>query len=110
MQAAVQFDDRGHAPPHDPRAVGDFCGDEAITSLADLLKDPVDRYRALNFVLEVAGPMEELDAPTVAMFRLIQATLMTLAREWCDPDLVHAPQPAPAEPAAPATATHDTAA
>ena len=76
--------------------IAEFCGDEAITSLADVLKDPVDRYRALNFVLEVAGPMEELDAPTVAMFRRFQATLLTLAREWRDPDLVHAPQPVPA--------------
>ncbi len=90
--------------------IAEFCGDEAITTLADVLKDPVDRYRALNFVLEVAGPMEELDPPTVAMFRRFQAALMTLAREWRDPDLIHAPQPAPAEPAAPATATHDTAA
>ena len=26
----------------------EFCGNEAVTSLAELLKDPVDRYRALN--------------------------------------------------------------
>jgi hypothetical protein len=38
--------------------------------------------------------MEELDAPTVAMFKRFQGALLTLAREWRDPDLkdpAHAP-------------------
>ena len=43
----------------------EFCGD-AIATLADILKDPVARHRALNLVMDVAGPMEQLDAPTVA--------------------------------------------
>jgi len=67
--------------------IAEFCGNEAITSLADLLKDPVDRYRALNYVLEVAGPVAEMDAPTIAMFKRLQVALLTLAREWRDPDL-----------------------
>jgi pimeloyl-ACP methyl ester carboxylesterase len=83
----------------------EFCGDDAITTLADILKDPVDRYRALNLVMDVAGPMEQLDAPTVAMFRRFQAALLTLAREWRDPDLAHRAQtPAPDIDAAEAAA------
>jgi pimeloyl-ACP methyl ester carboxylesterase len=70
----------------------EFCGDQAITTLADILIDPVDRYRGLNLVMEVAGPVEEFDPATLAMFRRFQVTLLTLAREWRDPDLApHAP-------------------
>ena len=65
----------------------EFCGDEAVTTLADILVDPVDRYRALNLVMDVAGPVEAFDAPTLAMFRRFQAALLTLAKEWRDPDL-----------------------
>jgi pimeloyl-ACP methyl ester carboxylesterase len=72
---------------HEQSVIVDFCGNEAITSLADILKDPVDRYRALNLVLDVAGPVEQMDAATIAMFKRFQAALLTLAREWRDPDL-----------------------
>jgi len=65
----------------------EFAGADAITTLADLLKDPTDRYRALNFVLEIAGPIEEMDAPTIAMFKRFQAVLLTMAHDWRDPDL-----------------------
>ena len=61
-----------------------FAGNEAITTLADLLNDPVDRYRSLNLVLDVAGPVEDMDAPTTAMFMRFQRALLTLAREWRD--------------------------
>jgi len=72
---------------HEQSMIAEFAGDEAITSLADILKDPVDRYRALNLVLDVAGPSERMDAPTLAMFKRFQAALLTLAREWRDPEL-----------------------
>jgi pimeloyl-ACP methyl ester carboxylesterase len=77
---------------HEQSMIVEFCGDEAITTLADILIDPVDRYRALNLVMEVAGPVETFDAATLAMFRRFQAALLTLAKEWRDPDLApHAP-------------------
>jgi hypothetical protein len=60
----------------------EFAGSEAISTLADLLKDPVDRYSALNLVLDVAGPVEDMDASTIAMFRRFQQALLTMAREW----------------------------
>ncbi len=72
---------------HEQSVVVEFCGNEAVTALAELLKDPVDRYRALNFVLDVAGPVQDMDASTIAMFKRFQAALLTLAREWRDPDL-----------------------
>lgn len=64
-----------------------FAGNEAVTTLADLLKDPVDRYRSLNLVLDVAGPVEDMDGPTTAMFMRFQRVLLTLAREWHDLEL-----------------------
>jgi pimeloyl-ACP methyl ester carboxylesterase len=64
----------------------EFAGSEAIATLADILRDPVDRYSALNLVLDVAGPIAQMDAPTIAMFRRFQRTLLTMAHEWRDPD------------------------
>ena len=72
---------------HEQSVIVEFCGEDAITTLADILRDPVDRYRALNLVMEVAGPMELLDGPTIAMFKRFQVTLLTLAREWRDTSL-----------------------
>jgi pimeloyl-ACP methyl ester carboxylesterase len=63
----------------------EFAGNEAIAALADLLKDPVDRYRALNLVLDVAGPVEQMDAPTIAMFKRFQLVLLTMAHDWREP-------------------------
>lgn len=85
---------------HEQSIIVEFCGDKAVTSLADILVDPVDRYRALNLVMDVAGPVEEFDAPTLAMFRRFQAALLTLAKEWRDPDLMHHATPASIEKAA----------
>ena len=70
---------------HEQSLIVELAGNDAITSLADLLVDPVDRYRALNFVLEVAGPIEEMDPPTIAMFKRLQGALLTMAHEWHDP-------------------------
>lgn len=81
---------------HEQSVIVEFAVDEAMTTLADLLKDPVDRYRALNLVLDVAGPSEQMDAPTLAMFKRFQATLLTLAREWRDPEFEHHAQEAAA--------------
>jgi len=80
--------------------VVEFAGGDAVTTLADLLKDPVDRYSALNLVLDVAGPVEQMDAPTLAMFRRFQQTLLTMAREWHDPALGSGAAGAPASAAA----------
>jgi pimeloyl-ACP methyl ester carboxylesterase len=79
----------------------DFAGNDAITTLADILRDPVDRYSALNLVLDVAGPIEEMDAPTIAMFKRFQHTLLTMAHQWRDPEArpnAVAPNESPTQP------------
>jgi hypothetical protein len=77
---------------HEQSLIVELAGNDAITTLADILVDPVDRYRALNFVLDVAGPLEEMDAATIAMFKRIQSALMTMAHDWYDPELERRPQ------------------
>ncbi|MGO9358980.1 MAG: DUF3141 domain-containing protein [Xanthobacteraceae bacterium] len=72
---------------HEQSLIVEFAGDAAVTTLADILKDPVDRYRSLNFVLDIAGPIAEMDGPTVAMFKRFQRALLTMAHDWRDPDL-----------------------
>ncbi|MBV8423345.1 MAG: DUF3141 domain-containing protein [Hyphomicrobiales bacterium] len=81
---------------YEQSVIVEFAGNEAITSLPDILEDPVDRYRALNLVLDVAGPIEQMDASTLAMFKRFQGALLTLAREWRDPDLERRAQEATA--------------
>ncbi|MDJ0511856.1 MAG: DUF3141 domain-containing protein [Methyloceanibacter sp.] len=63
----------------------EFAGDGAVTSLSVLLRDDVDRVRAVNLVFEIVGPMEEMDDRTIAMFKQLQSTLYTMARGWRDP-------------------------
>jgi hypothetical protein len=84
---------------HEQTMVVEFAGGDAVTSLADLLKDPVDRYRALNLALEIAGPVEDMDAPTIAMFKRLQLVLLTMAHDW------HEPVAVPDRPAGEQTAT-----
>lgn len=79
---------------HEQSLIVELAGDDAIATLADLLIDPVDRYRALNFVLEVAGPIEDMDQATIGMFKRLQGALLTMAHEWRDPELEHRAQPA----------------
>jgi pimeloyl-ACP methyl ester carboxylesterase len=74
----------------------EFAGNQAITTLPDILVDPVDRYRSLNFVLSIAGPIEEMDAPTIAMFKRLQAALLTMAHDWHEPAVDHGPENAAA--------------
>ncbi len=92
---------------YEQSVIVEFAGNEAITSLADILKDPVDRYRALNLVLDVAGPSEQMDAPTLAMFKRFQAALLTLARDWRDPELERRAQEAEAQTQMPARVASD---
>lgn len=85
----------------------EFAGNEAITSLANILKDPTDRYRALNMVLDVAGPIADMDGPTIAMFKRLQGALLTLAHDWRDPDLERRTKSLTAATQAPANTAQD---
>ena len=70
---------------HDQTMIVEFAGKEAITTLPKLLRDEVDRLRAVNLVLDIAGPADEMDAPTIAMFKQLQTALLTIARDWHEP-------------------------
>jgi len=79
--------DRRRKMIRDQSVIVDFAGKDAVSTLPLLLRDEVDRIRAVNVVMDLAGPAEKMDAPTISMFRHLQRTLMTLARNWHDPDL-----------------------
>jgi hypothetical protein len=64
----------------------DFAGKTAVSTLPMLLKDDVDRIRALNVVYDLVGPAETMNAPGLAMFRHLQSTLRAMARNWHDPE------------------------
>jgi hypothetical protein len=86
---------------HEQTMIVEFAGADAITALPSLLRDPVDRYRALNFVLDISGPIEEMDAPTIAMFKRFQLALLTMAKDWREPEPVDATdEPGTSPPAA----------
>lgn len=70
---------------HEQSLIVDLTGQEALATLPALLTDEVDRLRALNLVLDIAGPVEDMDAPTIAMFEEIQTTLRLMARGWHRP-------------------------
>ena len=66
--------------------ITEFAGEDAFSTLNALLSDDVDRVRAVNVVYEIAGPVENMDAPTIAMFKRLIATLKTMPRDWRDPE------------------------
>ncbi|MFZ4808527.1 MAG: DUF3141 domain-containing protein [Hyphomicrobiaceae bacterium] len=76
-----------------------FAPDEAVKTLPLLLRDDVDRIRALDLALDIAGPVDEMDAATIAMFKRIQGVLRMMARDWREPQYevgAHAPGAHPA--------------
>lgn len=66
----------------------EFAPDAALQTLTKLLHDDVDRIRAVNVVFDIAGVAAEMDAPTIAMFKQIQRVLLTLPRDWHEPQSV----------------------
>lgn len=63
----------------------EFAPDAALETLTKLLHDEVDRIRAVNVVFDIAGIAADLDAPAIAMFKKIQRVLLTLPRDWREP-------------------------
>lgn len=74
---------------HEQTMIVDLAGKEAITALPRMLRDDVDRIRALDLALDIAGPVDEMDAKTIAMFQHLQTVLRARAKGW------HAPRPQP---------------
>ncbi|MGC2602272.1 MAG: bifunctional enoyl-CoA hydratase/phosphate acetyltransferase [Rhodomicrobium sp.] len=62
-----------------------FAADQAIAALPKLLKDDVDRLRAVNLVMDISGPHEDMDPATIAMFKRIQWILRTVPHDWNEP-------------------------
>ena len=71
---------------YEQSVIVDFAGKAAVATLPLLLRDEVDRIRALNAVYDLAGPAEAMPAPALATFRHLQGTLRAMARNWHDPD------------------------
>lgn len=67
---------------HEQTLIVDLAGKDAITALPDMLRDDVDRIRALDLCLEIAGPIDEMDAKTIAMFEHLQTVLRARAKGW----------------------------
>jgi hypothetical protein len=71
-----------------------FAPEEALQALPKLLRDDVDRLRAVNLALDIAGPVTDMDAATITMFERIQGVLLTVARDWYEPqDFLQAQKP-----------------
>lgn len=62
-----------------------FAPEDALASLPQLLKDDVARYRAINLVLDIAGPLDDMDPATRTMFKRLQTVLRVMALHWREP-------------------------
>lgn len=58
------------------------AGDAATAALMKMLKDDVDRYRAVNIVLDVMEIGPESPTPLIVAFNDLQGALRTRARNW----------------------------
>ena len=86
-----------------------FAADQAIAALPKLLKDDVDRLRAVNLVMDISGPHEDMDPATIAMFKRIQWILRTVPHDWNEPVGERPAAPAAAMPPALAQETNSHA-
>lgn len=81
----MNTEQRGHMI-HEQTMIVEFAPEEALASLPKLLKDDVDRVRAINLVFDVAGPADDMDANTISKFKQIQYVLRTMAKDWHEPE------------------------
>ncbi len=71
---------------HQQTLIVEFAPEEASLTLARLLPEADGRQRALDLVFEVAGPLEEMTPPTIAMFEQLQFLLGAQATGWQEPE------------------------
>jgi pimeloyl-ACP methyl ester carboxylesterase len=71
---------------HEQTMIVDFAPMEARMTLPKLLPEPADRQTAIDLILEVAGPVDEMNPPTIAMFEQLQFILQVQAAGWKAPD------------------------
>jgi hypothetical protein len=78
--------ERGGEMMYQQSVIVELAGKTAVSTLPMLVKDDVDRIRALNVVYDLVGPAETMNAPGLAMFRHMQSTLRAMVRKWHDPE------------------------
>jgi len=71
---------------HEQTLIVEFAPEEATLTLERLIPDEADRQRAIDLVLDVAGPLEEMSPPTIAMLEQLQFLLNVKASHWQEPE------------------------
>lgn len=91
---------------HEQTLIVEFAPEEATVTLERLIPGEEDRQKAIDLVLEVAGPLEEMSPPTIAMLEQLQFLLGVKASKWHEPeyDVMPFQAQAGAAPAAPKAA------
>lgn len=89
IQATPPFDtmsaeERGRII-HEQTMIVEFAPEAATLTLTELLPDKEDRRKAIDVVFQVAGPLEEMTPPTIAMFQQLQILLEVEATDWQEP-------------------------
>jgi len=72
--ASLSPEERGRII-HEQSLIADFEPEAAVATLTELLATPADRERALDLVLDVAGPADEMVPETLAVIARLRATL-----------------------------------
>jgi tellurite resistance protein len=72
--ASLSPEERGRII-HEQSLIVEFDPEAAVATLTDLLATPADRERALDLVLAVAGPADEMVPETLAVVARLRATL-----------------------------------
>jgi len=81
---------------HEQTMIVDFVPVEALRYLPTLVPETADRQQAIDLVMEIAGPVDEMSPPTIAKFEQLQSILRVQAAGWKAPDhevLPNAPAP-----------------
>jgi pimeloyl-ACP methyl ester carboxylesterase/tellurite resistance protein len=71
---------------HEQTLITEFAPEKATSTLERLIPAEADRQKAIDLVLEVAGPLEEMSPPTIAMLEQLQFLLDVKASKWQEPE------------------------
>ena len=71
---------------HEQTLIVEFAPEEAALTLTSLIPKEEDRQRAIDLIFDVAGPLEQMNPPTIAMFEQLQFLLSVRATDWQEPE------------------------
>ncbi|MBL8671332.1 MAG: DUF3141 domain-containing protein [Alphaproteobacteria bacterium] len=71
---------------HEQTLVVEFARSAAVLTLPTLVPTVAERQKALDLLLEIAGAVDDMNPPTIAMVRLLQQKLEVQARQWKEPE------------------------